>query len=42
MGRMIDELKREIEAIEEEGDLIMKEEFIMGIFQEIMYELPPF
>ena len=39
MGRLVDELETEIEAKEEERDLIMKEEFIMIILQGIMDEL---
>ena len=31
-----------LEAIEEEGDLIIKEEFLMFILQGIMDEIPPF
>ena len=33
MGRMVDELETTLEAVEEEGDLIMKEGFMMLIFQ---------
>ena len=39
---MVDELETALEAIEEEGDLILKEEFMMLIFQGIMDELPQF
>ena len=39
---MCDKLETALEATEEEGDLITKEEFMMLIFQGIMDELPPF
>ena len=39
---MVDELETGLKAIEEEGGLIMGEEFMMLIFQEIMDELYPF
>ena len=42
MGRIVDELETALEDIEEEGYLILKEEFRMLILQGIMYELPPF
>ena len=42
MGRMVDDLEMALEATEEGGDLILKEEFMMLIFQGIMNELPPF
>ena len=42
MGRMVDELETALEDISEEGGLILKEEFMMLIFQEIINELPPF
>ena len=42
IGRMVDDLEMLIEAIEEEGNLIPKEEFMMIIFQNIMDEIPPF
>ena len=42
MGIMVDELEMALEALEEEGDVIMNEEFIMGIFQGIMDDIPPF
>ena len=39
---MVDGLETALEAIEEERDPIMKEEFMMLIFQGIIYEPPPF
>ena len=42
IGRIVDELEMALEAIEEEGDLIIKEEFMMIIFHGIMYEIPLF
>ena len=42
IGRMVDELETALKAIEEEGDLIMNDEFIMGIFKGILDELPSF
>ena len=42
MGRMVGELETALEDIEEDGELILKEGFMMLIFQGIMYELPPF
>ena len=42
MGRMVNELETELEDIKEDGDIIMKEGFMMLIFQGIMYEIPPF
>ena len=42
MRIMNEDLETAIEAIEEEGYLIMKEEFITIILQGIMDELPPF
>ena len=42
MGRMFDELEMALDYIEEEGGLILNEVFIMGIFQGIMDEFPPF
>ena len=42
MGRIVDELETVIEAIEEEGGIILKEVFMMIIFQGIIDELPPF
>ena len=42
MGRIIDDLETEHEDIEEEGGLIMNKEFMMGVFQGIMDNLPPF
>ena len=39
---MVDELDMTLEAIEEEGSLIMNDQFIMVIFQEIMDELTTF
>ena len=32
MGGMVDELETELDTIEEEGDLIMNNEFMMGTF----------
>ena len=42
MERIVNYLETAIEAIDEERDLILKEEFIMLIFQGIMDELTPF
>ena len=42
MGRMVNELETELEYIKEDGGIIMKEGFMMLIFQGIMYEIPPF
>ena len=42
MGRMVDELEMALEDISEEGGLILKEEFMMLIFQGIINEFPPF
>ena len=42
MGRMVDELETALEAIEEEGDLILDEEFMILVFQVIMDDLPTF
>ena len=42
MGGMFDDLETALEAIEEEGDLILDEEFMILIFQVIMDDLPPF
>ena len=39
---MVDESETALKAIEEEGDLIMNDEFIMGIFKGILDELPSF
>ena len=39
---MVDEFYIALEANEEKEGLIMNERFIMGIFQGIMDELPPF
>ena len=39
---MVDELKTSLEYIEEEGDIIMNEEFMMVIFQGIMDKLLTF
>ena len=39
---MVDELDMTLEAIEEEGSLILNDQFIMVIFQEIMDELTTF
>ena len=41
MGRIVDDLETALEAKEEEEDLNMNEEFLMGIPQGIMNELPP-
>ena len=40
--RIVDELETALEAIEEEGGLILNEELMIGILQGIMDELPPF
>ena len=37
MGRMVDKLDKDLEAIEEEGRLILMEEFTMLIFQGTVY-----
>ena len=42
MEKMVDELETTIEAIEEDGVLIVNEGFMMVIFQGIMDKLPPF
>ena len=42
MRRIVDELDLELESIEEEGVLIMNEEFMMGILKGIMHELTTF
>ena len=42
MGRIVDELEMALEAIEEEGGIIMNDEFMMGIFQGIIDEITPF
>ena len=42
MGRMLDALDMELETIEEEGGLIMKEEFMTVIFQGKVDDLPTF
>ena len=42
MGIMFDELETLLEDIEEEGDLFLNEEFMMGIFQGIMDYITPF
>ena len=42
MGIMVDELETGLEDIEEEVGLILKEWFMILIFQGIMDELPPF
>ena len=38
---MVDDLETGLEDIEEEGGLVLKEGFLMLIFQGIMDELPP-
>ena len=42
IGIMVDALETVLEAIEEEGLIILNGEFMMGIFQWIMDEIPPF
>ena len=42
MGRMVEYLDTVLDDIEEEGGLILKEEFIMFIFQGKIDEIPPF
>ena len=42
IGRTFDDSETALEAIEKEGGLILNEEFMVGIFQGIMDELPPF
>ena len=42
IGIMVGELNTVLEDIEKEGGLIMKEEFMMLVFQRMMDELPPF
>ena len=42
MGRRVYDLYMALGSTEEEGGLILKEGFMMLIFQGIMYELPPF
>ena len=41
MGIMVDELNTAIDDIKEEVSLILKEGFVMLVFQGIMDELPP-
>ena len=42
MGIMVDKLETVIESIDEEGSLILKEEFMMIIFRGILDEITPF
>ena len=42
MGRMVDDLETALEDIEEEGDLILKEEFMIIILQGTIYKITPF
>jgi hypothetical protein len=42
MGRMADLLEVALESISTKGSLILDEAFMMGIFQELRDELPPF
>ena len=41
-GRAIDLLEKALEAIEADGYIFLDEEFMFGIFWELMEELPPF
>jgi hypothetical protein len=42
MGRVLDTLKEALEAISDDPSLIANETFMMGIFDEYKFELPPF
>ena len=41
MGRVIDLLEKAMESIENNGQLILDETFMMNIFNELVIELPP-
>ena len=42
MGRVVDLLETALESIENNGNLILDEAFMMGIFDELLHMLPPF
>ena len=42
MGEVVGELENVLDGMEEEGGLILKEGFMMLVFQGIIDELPPF
>ena len=41
MGRVIDLLEKAMKSIENNGQLILDETFMMNIFNELVIELPP-
>ena len=42
MGKMLDILEKAFDSVIDDSSLIMDESFMMGIFDELKIELPPF